>query len=76
MHTLLYRMDDFFFSISFSFVGVLLDLFGCALAFSISLIRVRGSVRISANDTPGTAAVLTNFSIDSAHRSRLRYLAH
>ena len=40
--------------------------------FSISFISVLGSARISAKDTPGKAAVLTNFSIDSAHSSRFR----
>ena len=76
IQTLLQIVDDFFFRRFFSLMDVLFDL--CfdrpfaELAFSVSLIMVRGSVNISDKDMPGTAAALTNFSIDSAHKSRPR----
>merc|ERR1711936_159034 len=76
--TLLYINDDFFLSISLSFIlfVFLLDRLGEEDDLSTFFITVRGSAKISAKDTPGTAAVLTNFSIDSAHKSRPRYRAH
>ena len=77
-NTLLYINDDFFLSISLSFIlfVFLLDRLGEEDDLSTFFITVRGSAKISAKDTPGTAAVLTNFSIDSAHKSRPRYRAH
>ena len=76
LRTFSYRTDFFFLNISFNLAGDLfdrrLDLLEDELLFSISLMIVRGSASISANDTPGKAAVLTNFSIDSAHNSLLR----
>ena len=71
--------DDFFCSSFFSFPGALLVLRldrPIDDALSASLKRVRGSPRISDKETPGTAAVLTNFSKDTAHKSRPQYRAH